>query len=417
MHLLQSSPWIEPLDLAASLDHENGNDEPFWVLLYSGIKTSYSGRYSYLACNLKERATGKDFSALTHKLSNNVSRFDNSWFGYLGYGLKDSLEKLLPDNPNWLSLPNLCMMRFGTIIQFDHEARDLKIWSDQANVKIPALLTKPDNQHDIVIPRVTSLTSNMTKESYLEKAAQVIERIHNGDLYQANLTRKFTGTFSEPPEPFTLFRKLCAISPAPYSAFLRMDDTCILSSSPELFLQIDAGGNIRTRPVKGTAPRFSDKALDRKSFDALASSPKDRAENLMIVDLMRNDLSRSCHPGSVVTQSLFEVTSHTAVHHMASTVVGQKQPQQFSEPRDGLFRQFRIFVHQRGHGVQRIEEEMRMQLHAQRLQLRLHQLGLELGGATHACLVALVINDGVFDAEYADIQQHTGVEGRLHRAD
>src|SRR5271170_2968251 len=110
----QLQPWVEPLELAARIR------EPYWVLLYSGVQTSYSGRYSYLACSLAELIESADFSAFETKLSSDKSAFDNAWFGYLGYGLKDGLETWLPDSPNWLTLPNLRMMRFHTIYQFDH---------------------------------------------------------------------------------------------------------------------------------------------------------------------------------------------------------------------------------------------------------------------------------------------------------
>ncbi|MDE3038695.1 MAG: anthranilate synthase component I family protein, partial [Pseudomonadota bacterium] len=108
------------------------------------------------------------------------------------------------------------------------------------------------------------------------------------------------------------------------SAFLRLGGTSILSSSPELFLKIDAGGQMRARPIKGTAPRSDDPARDRQLRDALAASAKDRAENLMIADLMRNDFSRSCVPGSVGAESLFDVTSHATIHHLSSTITGKK---------------------------------------------------------------------------------------------
>jgi len=316
MKPLQSLPWRDPLELAATLD------EPHWVLLYSGTRTSYSGRYSYLAYDLAETVSGRDLSLLGAKLSSNQSWFENAWFGYLAYGLKDSLESLTADAPNWITLPALHMMRFGTIIRFDHEKKLLEVHTDKEGFALPSgSVTHAD------IPPVTSVTSTMTRQHYLDNVETIIEKIRDGELYQANLTRKFSGEFASAPDPFTLFRKLTQVSPAPYSAFIRMHDTAIVSSSPELFLRIDAGGHIRARPIKGTAPRFSDPMQDRQSYNALAESPKDRAENLMIVDLMRNDLSRSCVPGSVATEGLFEVTSHAAVHHMSSTVTGLKRPE------------------------------------------------------------------------------------------
>lgn len=316
MYQPQSLPWSEPLALAGAVD------EPYWVLLYSGVQAGYSGRYSYLACDLAERIEGDDFALLEKRLSSDTGPFDNAWFGTLGYGLKNRLETLESDRPNWLSLPDLCMMRFHTIYQFDHEQRTLTRWSDRPEAAI--LQEKPIPA--IYPPGVTSLRSPMPRAEYLEKAADIIESIHRGDLYQANLTRKFIGGFESVPDYFALFCRLCAISPAPYSAFMRLGAHALLSSSPELFLHSDAQGHMRTRPIKGTAPRSDDSATDQKSRDTLAVSRKDRAENLMIADLMRNDLSRSCIPGSVKTESLFEVTTHAAIHHMSSTVTGQKRP-------------------------------------------------------------------------------------------
>lgn len=295
-------------------------DEAYWVLLYSGVKTSYTGRYSYLACGLQEKITGDDFSKFSRELSNDKGQFENAWFGYLGYGLKDTLENLEKDQPGWLQMPHLQMMRFANIYQFDHESQTLTLWSNGESQPIAL------NQQisPTVIPPVSNITSNMTRSEYLQKAAHVIERIHAGDLYQANLTRKFYGEFGESPDCFQLFKKLSEVSPAPYSAFIKLHDTCIVSSSPESFLNIDASGNITTRPIKGTAPRGIDKKSDIELRKKLSKSEKDRAENLMIVDLMRNDLARSCLAGSVTTNSLFDITTHATIHHLSSTVSGKK---------------------------------------------------------------------------------------------
>jgi anthranilate/para-aminobenzoate synthase component I len=115
------------------------------------------------------------------------------------------------------------------------------------------------------------------------------------------------------------------ISPAPYSAILKLDDKFIISSSPERFVHVSSDGKVDTRPIKGSAPRFEDAAKDTESKRQLQISEKDRAENLMIVDLSRNDISRHCEKGSVKVEGLFEVTSYATVHHMASTVKGRKK--------------------------------------------------------------------------------------------
>lgn len=318
MTIAQSLPWIHPLDAAATIS------DPYWVLLYSGMQTSYSGRYSYLARELIDTIKANNFDAFAARLTHNTSPFENCWFGYLGYGLKDSLEKLTADQPNWFALPPLYMMQFSTIYQFDHHARTLTAYSNQ-----PAIIPLGTEKKGILpTPHITTLNSNMTTPEYLEKVAYVLERIHAGDLYQANLTRKFYGAFENTPDAFSIFHTLCTISPAPYSAFLSMGKTFVISSSPEQFLSIDASGNVSSRPIKGTASRSEDAEQDMKLCAQLANSEKDRAENLMIVDLMRNDIARSCAPGSVTVDSLFDVTTHATIHHMSSTIRGCKRPDQ-----------------------------------------------------------------------------------------
>ncbi len=310
----QPLPWMEPLQVAQHVD------EPYWVLLYSAVQSDYSGRYSFLACGLETRVEGEDFSLLRNCLSSDSAYFDAAWFGYLGYGLKDSLETLIQDTPGWFALPHACLMRFRTIYQFDHMQKQVICWSSTSDAIYPTRV-----YHHFPVPTVSTLTSNMTRTQYLEKAANIIDRIHAGELYQANLTRKFFGSFTDTPCAYTLFCQLCKGSPASFSAYMRLGDTHLISSSPERFLSVGANGDVSARPIKGTAPRSADAAKDRAARDTLAASEKDRAENLMIVDLMRNDLARSCIPGSVKAEELFSVTSHANVHHMSSTITGMKR--------------------------------------------------------------------------------------------
>lgn len=308
--------WCSPLELA---EHIN---EQYWVLLYSGIKTEYSGRYSFLACAMREQIKSDNFLELANSLSHDRACFENAWFGYLGYGLKDALENLEKDESDWLKMPPLHMMRFGNIYQFDHDTKTITLWSDGKSEPTPPTPQILKNGQ----PKIVNIHSNMTRSEYIEKAAYIIERIHAGDLYQANLTRKFYGEFTATPNYFQIFKKLCSVSPAPYSAFIRLDNDYILSSSPELFLNIDAAGKVITRPIKGTAPRGTDKISDDILRKNLGNSEKDRAENLMIVDLMRNDLAKSCIAGSVKTDALFDITTHATIHHLSSTISGKKSP-------------------------------------------------------------------------------------------
>lgn len=299
-------PWMEPLELARLV---NADD---YCLLYSSLATSYSGQKSLLACHPAETLESTEWKELEQCLSTNRHALENAWFGYLGYGLKDSLESLPRDMPDIVDFPPLRFARYQTIYCFDHALRKLTRCGPDAVGGITA--TAPPTP-----PAITRLLSNMTKEEYLRHVATIREAIHAGELYQANLTRKFHGSFQEAPDPLALFATLCEISPAPYSALIRWPGHAILSSSPERFLTGNADGGVTTRPIKGSAPRSV-------PAEALASSPKDRAENLMIVDLMRNDLARSCQPGSVRVERLFEVESFSTVHHLSSTVCGLRSP-------------------------------------------------------------------------------------------
>lgn len=315
MTYTQLPDWYEPLDIAASVQDD------CYVLLYSGAQTSYSGRYSYLAYDLAERITASDFAKLEQKTSTNQHWYANMWFGYLGYELRHALEELPRAKPSQITMPPLQMMRFGTIWRFDHERKIVEHVSAHGNTPPPL----PECAPDTPVPTIEKLKSNMTSSEYSQHVETILEAIHAGEVYQANLTRKFMGRFATAPDSFELFKALCAKSPAPYSAYLKMGTHALLSSSPELFLKIDADGSVFSRPIKGTMPRSAKPEIDQANYKQLAGSEKDKAENLMIVDLMRNDLSRSCAPGSVTSQNLFEVTSHANVHHMSTDIRGAKR--------------------------------------------------------------------------------------------
>jgi para-aminobenzoate synthetase component 1 len=168
------------------------------------------------------------------------------------------------------------------------------------------------------------LRSTFTHRGYLDAVAKVREYIVAGDIFQANLSQRFQAPLREPP--FELYRRLRRRNPAPFAAYLGFDDVTVLSASPERFLRLDHERQVETRPIKGTRPRglvpMHDAALGR----ALAESEKDRAENVMIVDLLRNDLSRVCRPGTVRVPELFALEQHPTVHHLVSTVVGELEP-------------------------------------------------------------------------------------------
>ena len=168
------------------------------------------------------------------------------------------------------------------------------------------------------------LRSSFTRRDYLAAVARVVEYVHAGDIFQTNLSQRFEVQLHEPV--WTLYKRLRRRNAAPFAAFMDLPGGAVLSASPERFLHVDARGHVETRPIKGTRPRGIGPEHDAALGQALTESAKDRAENLMIVDLMRNDLSRVCAPGSVRVPELFALERYATVHHLVSTVVGDLEP-------------------------------------------------------------------------------------------
>jgi para-aminobenzoate synthetase component 1 len=167
------------------------------------------------------------------------------------------------------------------------------------------------------------LRSTFTHRGYLTAVTRVREYILAGDIFQANLSQRFEAPLREAPWP--LYRRLREINPAAFGAYMDCGDFQVLSVSPERFLRL-SGTQVETRPIKGTRPRGLGPMHDAMLGRVLSESDKDRAENVMIVDLLRNDLSRVCRPGSVRVPELFSLEHHPTVHHLVSTVVGELEP-------------------------------------------------------------------------------------------
>jgi len=163
----------------------------------------------------------------------------------------------------------------------------------------------------------------MTPGAYGRAFRRIHDYIRNGDCYQVNLAQRFAAAASG--DPWLAYQALRVINPAPFSAYLSTPYAQILSASPERFLKVQ-NGRVETRPIKGTRPRAGHPRLDAELVEALRQSEKDRAENVMIVDLLRNDLSKNCALGSVKVPRLFEVESFATVHHLVSTVTGELEP-------------------------------------------------------------------------------------------
>lgn len=301
--------WRDPLAMLRGVIAAGYHDV---ALLYSGLKTGYSGRYSYLAYDVQELVEVDSFDVLSGCVSDSELPHH---YGFIHYEmLHDATSHVPTTEPASIASPLIRFVEFATVLCFDHEQQVI-------NIEGAGTLPEPLS-NDFVQPKpAVTITSPMSKDEYIDSVQDALEQIHAGNFYQANLTRKYCGTFDEaltPQSACNLFTKLCDISPAPYSAFLAHEGHYTISSSPELFIAADADGTMTTRPIKGTASR-------KHTAQALRDSPKDRAENLMIVDLMRNDVSRCAKAGSVQVPELFEVDSFATLHHLSSTITAIRQ--------------------------------------------------------------------------------------------
>jgi para-aminobenzoate synthetase component I len=167
----------------------------------------------------------------------------------------------------------------------------------------------------------------LARQEYLERVARVIAYIGAGDIFQANFTQRFIADRPRDYSAFDLYRRLRALNPAPFAAFLKCGaDLTVATASPERFLQLDRFGRVEARPIKGTRRRVADPAQDARGAAELAASVKDRAENLMITDLLRNDIGRVAALGSVRVSALHQVESYATLHHLVSVVEARLRP-------------------------------------------------------------------------------------------
>ena len=227
--------------------------------------------------------------------------------------------------------PDLILARYPALLVFDHDTESLQAigWGEDeaaaqaACDRAETWLDKAAVPPPLAAPPALDLIPDAPDAAYVKAVAAVVARIRAGDLFQANIARAWSATLNADADPFDVFARLTMGGGAPFGAFWRIGERALVSNSPELFLTLEAAtGRVETRPIKGTRARDADPARDAANAADLIASDKDRAENLMIVDLMRNDLARVCAPGSVKVERLFELESHPTVHHLVSTVTG-----------------------------------------------------------------------------------------------
>lgn len=218
--------------------------------------------------------------------------------------------------------PAIFVSLFDALIIHDYDSGDTFITGNESKfAEIEEILTHT-NATERVNSGASSTISNFSESVYTEAIETIQEKIRAGDTYQTNLTRKITATFSSSFDPREVFRHIRSEHPAPFSAFIVRPDSIVVSASPERFFRIE-DGRITVSPIKGTRPRGKNNEEDRRLRAELVESKKDRAENTMIVDLLRNDLGRVCEFGSVVVEKLCDVQEHPTLFHLVSTVSGK----------------------------------------------------------------------------------------------
>jgi len=261
--------------------------------------------------------------------------FNCGFVGYLGYELKaESGSEIGHRSP----FPDGIFLFADRLIVIDHQEKKLYLlclvetgqkqeaeaWFTEIQAKLQTLAPLPkiigDRHQEPVIFRLSR-----SPQIYRENIAQCLQEIHEGETYQVCLTNQLKTDTT--PDPFAFYRTLRRINPAPYSAFLKFGEVAIACSSPERFLKIDSQGWVESKPIKGTLHRGKNKTEDLVLRERLQNSEKDRAENLMIVDLLRNDLGKVCQVGTVQVPKLMEIETYATLHQLVSTIQGHLLPE------------------------------------------------------------------------------------------
>lgn len=252
--------------------------------------------------------------------------FSAGIFGYFGYELNATLEARVPHKPATLPLPDAYIGAYHWVLKIHHPSQSAALACDPTAASLnpahsPDALIAAWNQIAPPSPtayQVGPIHGHLDFNDYQVAFARIQQALRDGEAYQVNFAQRFEASFSG--DPFTYFTRLHREHPVPYSAFIRLNaETCLLSLSPELFLNIHHQ-QVVTRPIKGTRPRGKTPLDDTELRTELQNSAKDRAENVMIVDLLRNDLGKLASPASVEAKKLCEIETYPNVHHLVSEV-------------------------------------------------------------------------------------------------
>ena len=307
--------WAQQYETAVWLDSNHHNQ-------------GYTSFHSILAVD-EFTSIQTDVVNAFEKLKEYQSITQDYLFGYLSYDVKNATENLTSTNSDGLGFAELFFFQPQKILFVKNnsiEFQYLTMVDDEIDTDFEAICTQEIKQKNTTSTRLENggnivIKPRIQKQDYLFKVGEILEHIHKGDIYEANFCQEFYAENTR-INPLDIYEDLNTISEAPFATFLKIDSQYLLCASPERYLKKE-GAKIISQPIKGTAKRLVDLQEDQKTATALSKDIKERSENIMIVDLVRNDLSKSAKKGSVRVEELCKVSSFKQVHQMISTVVSE----------------------------------------------------------------------------------------------
>ena len=307
--------WAQQYETAVWLDSNNHNQ-------------GYTSFHSILAVD-EFTSIQTDVVNAFEKLKEYQSITQDYLFGYLSYDVKNATENLTSTNSDGLGFAELFFFQPQKILFIKNDSIEfqyLTMVDDEIDTDFEAICTQEIKQKNTTSTRLENggnivIKPRIQKQDYLFKVGEILEHIYKGDIYEANFCQEFYAENTR-INPLDIYEDLNTISEAPFATFLKIDNQYLLCASPERYLKKE-GAKIISQPIKGTAKRLVDLQEDQKTATALSKDIKERSENIMIVDLVRNDLSKSAKKGSVRVEELCKVSSFKQVHQMISTVVSE----------------------------------------------------------------------------------------------
>jgi para-aminobenzoate synthetase component I len=303
---IQMLNWVNQFNIFCFLDNQQYNfDKPnFECLVAAGCKKNIS---------LQE---GNAFEQLQL-----FAKANNQWlFGHFGYDLKNETEQLSSTHFDGIQFSDILFFVPQIVIQLTATNVTIFCEDENASTIFAAIQSCPTKIIDAPAPKLT-ITNRFTKEEYIQAVQKLQQHIARGDCYEINFCQEF---YAEQAviNPLVIYNKLSNISPTPFSVFYKVEDKYCICASPERYIK-KVGNQLISQPIKGTAKRSINKIEDEQNKTNLLHSTKERSENVMVVDLVRNDLSRICQQNSVRVKELFGIYSFPQVHQMISTIVGE----------------------------------------------------------------------------------------------